>query len=198
MKKLLTTTAIAISLASPATAQIEPEPFELHSVVTFSEPTMSCPNVDDAVAADKHDAAWLDSRGCKNLDPGVKQWVVVNSGSGAADTEPPARHELRLRDKQGAIRSYEGRVGPSRHLPHGRLLRSVATANRQRMPVRCSQDAAIKVCAPREFDKAMVVAKLKGARERKRVLTGQKVEGRKSHAELRPDVVALVRQTSRY
>ena len=36
-------------------------------------------------------------------------------------------------------------------------------------------------------DKAMVVAKLKGARERKRALTG-KVEGRKSHAELRPEV----------
>jgi hypothetical protein len=34
-----------------------------------------------------------------------------------------------------------------------------------------------------EFDKAMVVAKLKGARERKRALTGKKVEGRKSHAE---------------
>ena len=29
----------------------------------------------------------------------------------------------------------------------------------------------------------MVVAKLKGARERKRALTGHKVEGRKSHAE---------------
>jgi hypothetical protein len=42
---------------------------------------MSCPDVDDAVAADKHDAAWLASRGCKNLDPGVKQWVVVKSGS---------------------------------------------------------------------------------------------------------------------
>ena len=47
-----------------------------------------------------------------------------------------------------------------------------------------------------EFDKAMVVAKLKGARDRKRALTG-KVEGRKSHAELRPEVVALVRQLRR-
>jgi DNA invertase Pin-like site-specific DNA recombinase len=34
-----------------------------------------------------------------------------------------------------------------------------------------------------EFDKAMVVAKLKGARDRKRAMTGEKVEGRKSHAE---------------
>jgi hypothetical protein len=36
-----------------------------------------------------------------------------------------------------------------------------------------------------EFDKAMVVAKLKGAGERKRVTPGKKVEGRKRHAELR-------------
>jgi DNA invertase Pin-like site-specific DNA recombinase len=48
-----------------------------------------------------------------------------------------------------------------------------------------------------EFDKAMVVAKLKGARERKRALTGQKVEGRKSHAGLRPELVTLVRQLRR-
>jgi DNA invertase Pin-like site-specific DNA recombinase len=48
-----------------------------------------------------------------------------------------------------------------------------------------------------EFDKAMVVAKLKGARERKRVLTGKKVEGRKSHAELHPELVAMVRQLRR-
>jgi DNA invertase Pin-like site-specific DNA recombinase len=48
-----------------------------------------------------------------------------------------------------------------------------------------------------EFDKAMVVAKLKGARDRKRVLTGKKVEGRKSHAELRPELVVLVRQLRR-
>jgi DNA invertase Pin-like site-specific DNA recombinase len=48
-----------------------------------------------------------------------------------------------------------------------------------------------------EFDKAMIVAKLKGARERKRVITGMKVEGRKSHAELRPELVALVRQLRR-
>jgi DNA invertase Pin-like site-specific DNA recombinase len=47
-----------------------------------------------------------------------------------------------------------------------------------------------------EFDKAMTVAKLRGARERKRRDDG-KCEGRKSHAELRPDVVALVRQLRR-
>jgi DNA invertase Pin-like site-specific DNA recombinase len=43
-----------------------------------------------------------------------------------------------------------------------------------------------------EFDKAMTVAKLRGARERKRRDSG-KCEGRKSHAELRPELVALVR-----
>jgi hypothetical protein len=40
-----------------------------------------------------------------------------------------------------------------------------------------------------EFDKAMTVAKLRGARERKRRDTG-KCEGRKSHAERNPELVA--------
>jgi DNA invertase Pin-like site-specific DNA recombinase len=43
-----------------------------------------------------------------------------------------------------------------------------------------------------EFDKAMTVAKLRGARERKRRDVG-KCEGRKSHAELNPDLVALAK-----
>jgi DNA invertase Pin-like site-specific DNA recombinase len=47
-----------------------------------------------------------------------------------------------------------------------------------------------------EFDKAMTVAKLRGARERKRREMG-KCEGRKSHAELRPDVVALAKRLHR-
>jgi hypothetical protein len=47
-----------------------------------------------------------------------------------------------------------------------------------------------------EFDKAMTVAKLRGARERKRREVG-KCEGRKSHAEAHPEVVALVRQLRR-
>src|SRR6266478_2764225 len=47
-----------------------------------------------------------------------------------------------------------------------------------------------------EFDKAMVVAKLKGARERKRALTG-KCEGRKSHAELNPDLVREAKRLRR-
>jgi DNA invertase Pin-like site-specific DNA recombinase len=39
-----------------------------------------------------------------------------------------------------------------------------------------------------EFEKTTLVAKLAAARKRKRVATGEKVEGRKSHSELRPDV----------
>ena len=42
-----------------------------------------------------------------------------------------------------------------------------------------------------EFEKAMLVSKLRGARERKRA-NGHKV-GRKSHAEARPEVVALAK-----
>ena len=44
-----------------------------------------------------------------------------------------------------------------------------------------------------QFEKASTVAKLAAARKRKRQTTG-KCEGRKSHAELRPEVVKLVRQ----
>jgi DNA invertase Pin-like site-specific DNA recombinase len=44
-----------------------------------------------------------------------------------------------------------------------------------------------------QFEKAMLVSKLRGARDRKRA-AGVKVEGRKSHAELRPKVVDLARQ----
>jgi DNA invertase Pin-like site-specific DNA recombinase len=43
-----------------------------------------------------------------------------------------------------------------------------------------------------EFDKAMTVAKLRGARERKRRENG-KCEGRKGHHELRPDVVRMAK-----
>jgi hypothetical protein len=47
-----------------------------------------------------------------------------------------------------------------------------------------------------EYEKARLVSKLKGARERKRAAAG-KCEGRKSHAELRPDVVTLARRLRR-
>jgi DNA invertase Pin-like site-specific DNA recombinase len=54
-----------------------------------------------------------------------------------------------------------------------------------------------------EFEKAMVVSKLKGARERKRTALAKaakedkaikvKVEGRKNYAEINPEMVALAR-----
>jgi DNA invertase Pin-like site-specific DNA recombinase len=47
-----------------------------------------------------------------------------------------------------------------------------------------------------EFDKAMTVAKLKGARDRMRRLNG-KCEGRKSYAERDPELVSLARQLYR-
>jgi DNA invertase Pin-like site-specific DNA recombinase len=50
--------------------------------------------------------------------------------------------------------------------------------------------------AAAQLDKAMTVAKLRGARERKRRLVG-KCEGRESMAELRPELVALARQLKR-
>jgi DNA invertase Pin-like site-specific DNA recombinase len=48
-----------------------------------------------------------------------------------------------------------------------------------------------------QFEKAMLVSKLKGARGRKRVAEG-KCEGRKSHAELNPELVALAKKLHRY
>jgi DNA invertase Pin-like site-specific DNA recombinase len=47
-----------------------------------------------------------------------------------------------------------------------------------------------------QFDKAMTVAKLRGARDRKRRKTGAKVEGRKSYAETNPKLVELAQQLS--
>jgi DNA invertase Pin-like site-specific DNA recombinase len=44
-----------------------------------------------------------------------------------------------------------------------------------------------------EYEKGRLVAKLRGARARKRKETGKKVGGRKSHAELWPEVVAEAR-----
>lgn len=48
-----------------------------------------------------------------------------------------------------------------------------------------------------QFDKAMTVAKLRGARERKRSAAG-KCEGRKSHAQKCPEMVALAKKLARY
>jgi DNA invertase Pin-like site-specific DNA recombinase len=48
-----------------------------------------------------------------------------------------------------------------------------------------------------EFEKTTLVAKLAAARRRKRMATGEKVEGRNSHIEARPDVVALAKRLAR-
>src|SRR5687768_5011360 len=48
-----------------------------------------------------------------------------------------------------------------------------------------------------QLEKARLVAKLKGARDRKRA-TGVKVEGRKSYAEMSPDTVRLAKRLHRY
>ncbi len=48
-----------------------------------------------------------------------------------------------------------------------------------------------------EFEKAMVVSKLKGARDRKRA-TGIKVEGRKNYTEINPEMVAMAKKLRRY
>lgn len=47
-----------------------------------------------------------------------------------------------------------------------------------------------------EFEKASMVAKLRGARERKRKATGKKVGGRASHAEMNPELVARAKELS--
>ena len=43
---------------------------------------MSCPDLKGAIEAEEHehDEQWLISRGCKNRDPDVKQWVLISSG----------------------------------------------------------------------------------------------------------------------
>jgi DNA invertase Pin-like site-specific DNA recombinase len=49
-----------------------------------------------------------------------------------------------------------------------------------------------------EFEKSMIVSKLKGARDRKRKETGKKVEGRKSYSEINAGMVALAKKLHRY
>jgi DNA invertase Pin-like site-specific DNA recombinase len=48
-----------------------------------------------------------------------------------------------------------------------------------------------------QFEKAALVAKLKGARQRKKRATG-KCEGRKNYAELNPEAVAMAKRLHRY
>jgi DNA invertase Pin-like site-specific DNA recombinase len=48
-----------------------------------------------------------------------------------------------------------------------------------------------------QFEKSMLVAKLKGARDRKKAATG-KCGGRKTYAERSPEMVALAKKLARY
>ena len=48
-----------------------------------------------------------------------------------------------------------------------------------------------------EFEKTTLVAKLAAARKRLRMATGEKVEGRKSHFEARPDLVKVAKALAR-
>lgn len=67
--------------AARTTRPDEALPFVLRDVISFVEPTMSCPNPDDAIVADRQTADWLAAHNCNNLDPSVKEWVVVTAGS---------------------------------------------------------------------------------------------------------------------
>jgi hypothetical protein len=53
------------------------------------------------------------------------------------------------------------------------------------------------VFEPDALERPQLVAKLAATRKRKRSATGQKVEGRKSHSELRLDVVKLAKALAR-
>jgi hypothetical protein len=88
MNKIIIAALLALVITSTgngaARAEVvptEPEPFEFNSVIVFTEPTLGCPNVDDAVAAYKQTAEWLATRGCKNLDTDMKWVVAANTGS---------------------------------------------------------------------------------------------------------------------
>jgi hypothetical protein len=76
--------AFAATIVGPSSPAVATERvnFELGSVVRFSEPLMSCPDLNDALAANKQNAEWLASHGCKNLDPSVEEWLAVHGGSG--------------------------------------------------------------------------------------------------------------------
>ena len=75
----------------------------------------------------------------------------------------------------------------SGEMQHLRALRSF---------VRCSAPLASSKSAVSQFEKAMLVSKLRGARERKRLAIG-KCEGRKSWAEINPELVQQAKRLRR-
>ena len=85
---------------------------------------------------------------------------------------------------------------------HAQGARSRADCSRQARCLPRRQPTAILIRqvfgAVSQFEKAMVVSKLKGARERKHRATGLKVEGRKSYARKDPVVVAVAKNLHLY
>src|SRR5262249_17411742 len=71
--------ALAIFATSAHAGIYEPAPFENDKPVRFTEPTLGCPNVDDAHEAYTQTADWAKSRGCKYLDTNLT-WIVIQSG----------------------------------------------------------------------------------------------------------------------
>jgi hypothetical protein len=51
--------------------------FAMEDVVSFSDPTLGCPDVDDVGVADRQTAEWLSFHSCGNLEPKIKEWVVM-------------------------------------------------------------------------------------------------------------------------
>jgi hypothetical protein len=78
-KTLLAAVALAAFVSSAQAGIYEPAPFESGKPIRFTEPTLGCPNVDDAENAYKQTADWAKSRGCIYLDLNTT-WVSAGIG----------------------------------------------------------------------------------------------------------------------
>ncbi len=119
------------------------------------------------------------------------------------------RGDARAPDEQRRADDHRREPGSLRPRPHGSARRprhaegkgiSLVAAS---APTHFIEDTPTAILvrqvlgAIAEFEKATLVAKLAAARRRKRMATGKKVEGRKSDAEARPDVVKLAKALAR-
>jgi hypothetical protein len=108
---------------------------------------------------------------------------------------------LARKRRRMALKGKRGRCsGP---LVEARRLRKDNSADLQKLIAlhRCATPTAVLarqvLGAVAEFEKTALVPKLAAARRRKHMATGAKVEGRKSHVEARPNVVALAKRLAR-
>jgi DNA invertase Pin-like site-specific DNA recombinase len=108
---------------------------------------------------------------------GVRTIIVETASRFARDLMVQEVGHLRLRERGVELIAADSPQSFIDDTPTARLVRQV-------------------LGAIAEFDKAMTVAKLRGARERKRA-TGVKVEGRKSLMEKQPEVAALAKRLRR-